>query len=150
MDRRRIIAALVEKTGIKLDEDDPAFLLVELNMLLLEHRTREAARELDSAAEKFSAVAAHNADDFVSVANEALSKFIQRTRELIAAIDTASANAKAIQAAPLPAVPAPAVSPSSPAARSSVTWVAGALWWLLPSIFGGGALVGAAAVVLLK
>jgi len=150
MDRRRLIAALVEKTGLKLDEDDPAFLLVELNLLLLDERTKEAARELDGAAEKLGAVTTRSVDDFVSVANEALSKFIQRTKELMAAIDAASAVAKASLAAPRPAlVPAPS-PPASPAAPSSAAWPAGALWWLLPSTFGAGALVGAAAIVLLK
>lgn len=146
MDRRRLVAAIVEKTGIKLDEDDPAFLLVELNLLLLEERTKEVARELDGAAEKFAAITTRNVDDFVSVANEALSKFVQRTRELTTAIEAASATTKALQSVPVPS-PIPTVAP---AAQSPSAWVTNALWWLLPSIFGGGALVGAAAVVLLK
>ena len=47
MNKRQIIAALVEKTGIKISEDDPAFLLVELNMLMLENKTGEAAKLLE-------------------------------------------------------------------------------------------------------
>jgi hypothetical protein len=36
MDRQKIIAALVERHGLKLDPHDPAFLIVDLNLLMLE------------------------------------------------------------------------------------------------------------------
>ena len=51
MNKRQLIAALVEKSGIKLTEDDPAFLLVDLNLLVLESRTSEAAIQLEAATE---------------------------------------------------------------------------------------------------
>lgn len=41
MDRRKYIAELVEKTGIRLDEDDPAFVLVLLNRLILQDQKTE-------------------------------------------------------------------------------------------------------------
>lgn len=41
MDRRKYIAELVEKTGIRLDEDDPAFVLVLLNRLVLQDQKTE-------------------------------------------------------------------------------------------------------------
>ncbi|HHG5409330.1 TPA: hypothetical protein ACPWQ6_005973 [Pseudomonas aeruginosa] len=41
MDRRKYIAELVEKTGIRIDEDDPAFVLVLLNRLILQDQKTE-------------------------------------------------------------------------------------------------------------
>ncbi|MDG5824319.1 hypothetical protein [Xylella fastidiosa] len=90
MNKRQLIAAIVEKSGIKLTEDDPAFLLVDLNLMMLEKQTSEAAKQLEAATEKFNAVTTHNVDDFVSVANEALSKFMQRTNEIKSSLDDLS------------------------------------------------------------
>ena len=41
MDRSKYIAELVEKTGIRIDEDDPAFVLVLLNRLILQDQKTE-------------------------------------------------------------------------------------------------------------
>ena len=41
MDRRKYIAALVEKTGVRFDEDDPIFAVVMLNQLILEEQKSE-------------------------------------------------------------------------------------------------------------
>lgn len=133
MNKRQLIAALVEKSGIKLTEDDPAFLLVDLNLLVLESRTSEAAIQLEAATEKFNAVTTRNVDDFVSVANEALSKFMQRTNEIKSSLDNL-----AVRPAPAGAVAASA-SPPAPTKSSPRGTL---LWWLLPLVFGGGVLVG--------
>jgi hypothetical protein len=133
VNKRQLIAALVEKSGIKLTEDDPAFLLVDLNLLVLESRTSEAAIQLEAATEKFNAVTTRNVDDFVSVANEALSKFMQRTNEIKSSLDNLSARPAPAGAVAASASP-PAPTKSSP--RGTL------LWWLLPLVFGGGVLVG--------
>ncbi len=133
MNKRQLIAALVEKSGIKLTEDDPAFLLVDLNLLVLESRTSEAAKQLEAATEKFNAVTTRNVDDFVSVANEALSKFMQRTNEIKSSLD--SLATKPVQA---PTVAASASPPESP--KSSPRGAL--LWWLLPLVFALGVLLG--------
>ena len=133
MNKRQLIAALVEKSGIKLTEDDPAFLLVDLNLLVLESRTSEAAKQLEAATEKFNAVTTRNVDDFVSVANEALSKFMQRTNEIKSSLD--SLATKPVQA---PTVAASASPPESP--KSSPRGAL--LWWLLPLVFASGVLLG--------
>lgn len=133
MNKRQLIAALVEKSGIKLTEDDPAFLLVDLNLLVLESRTSEAAKQLEAATEKFNAVTTRNVDDFVSVANEALSKFMQRTNEIKSSLDnlaTKPAQAVAVAAS---------ASPPAPAKSSTRTTL---LWWLLPLVFASGVLLG--------
>lgn len=133
MNKRQLIAALVEKSGIKLTEDDPAFLLVDLNLLVLESRTSEAAKQLEAATEKFNAVTTRNVDDFVSVANEALSKFMQRTNEIKSSLD--SLATKPVQA------PTVAASASPPAPEKSSTRGT-LLWWLLPLVFASGVLLG--------
>ena len=133
VNKRQLIAALVEKSGIKLTEDDPAFLLVDLNLLVLESRTSEAAKQLEAATEKFNAVTTRNVDDFVSVANEALSKFMQRTNEIKSSLD--SLATKPVQA---PTVAASASPPESP--KSSPRGAL--LWWLLPLVFALGVLLG--------
>ena len=133
MNKRQLIAALVEKSGIKLTEDDPAFLLVDLNLLVLESRTSEAAKQLEAATEKFNAVTTRNVDDFVSVANEALSKFMQRTNEIKSSLDNlATKPAQAVAVAASASQPAPAKSST----RTTL------LWWLLPLVFASGVLLG--------
>lgn len=136
MDKRQLIAALVEKTGIKLTEDDPAFLLVDLNLLVLESRTSEAAKQLAMATDKFNAVTTRNVDDFVSVANEALSKFMQRTNELKTALNN-------IAPTPAPTVIAPAIN----SAVEKKEPPSSLLWWLLPFLFCVGVLVGVSVTI---
>ena len=133
MNKRQLIAALVEKSGIKLTEDDPAFLLVDLNLLVLESRTSEATKQLEAATEKFNAVTTRNVDDFVSVANEALSKFMQRTNEIKGLLDNlATRPAQAATVAASALAPAPAKTST----RGNL------LWWLLPLVFAVGVCLG--------
>lgn len=40
-DRRKYIAALVEKTGVRIDEDDPIFAVVLLNQIIMEEKKTE-------------------------------------------------------------------------------------------------------------
>jgi hypothetical protein len=101
MDKRQLIAALVAKTGVKIDADDPAFLLVELNLLMLENSTHKAADNLAEKTQKFGEIATRSIDDFVSVANETLSKFIQRTNEIKSTLDTLPSPVTTSLAAPL-------------------------------------------------
>ena len=133
MNKRQLIAALVEKSGIKLTEDDPAFLLVDLNLLVLESRTSEAAIQLEAATEKFNAVTTRNVDDFVSVANEALSKFMQRTNEIKILLDNLAEK---------PAQPVAVVASANAPAPTNSGHSSTPLWWLLPLIFSVGVLVG--------
>ena len=133
MNKRQLIAALVEKSGIKLTEDDPAFLLVDLNLLVLESRTSEAAIQLEAATEKFNAVTTRNVDDFVSVANEALSKFMQRTNEIKILLDNLATRPAQVATV---AASAPAPAPTKTSPRGNL------LWWLLPLVFGVGVSLG--------
>lgn len=48
MDRNKVIAELVAKVGVKIDADDPAFLLVELNALVFAELIEPAISRLDT------------------------------------------------------------------------------------------------------
>jgi hypothetical protein len=82
MDKRHIVAALFERTGIRLDEDDPALVLVELNHIMLQRAVEKSASRIEEAAQKFSDTAANQSGDFVVLANETLAKFMARTEEI--------------------------------------------------------------------
>jgi hypothetical protein len=134
VDRRQLIAALVQKTGVKLDEDDPAFLLVDLNLMVLESREDAAAEKLATATREFNAVTTRNVDDFVAVANEALSKFMQCTNELKSAL---------VAMTPSPqSAPAAIAAPATAARVDPKAAVIAVLWWLVPLVFATGLVVG--------
>ena len=98
-----------------------------------EAKTGQAARELEAATVKFGEVTTRSVDDFVSVANEALSKFMQRTNEIRSSLDNL-----AERPAQAGAVAASANLPAPPKSSHRGTL----LWWLLPLVFGAGVLVG--------
>lgn len=125
MDRRQALAALVAKTGVRIDDDDPAFLLVELNALLLDARTDEAAQRLAGHTAKLGETMTQGVDDFVAVANEALSKFMQRTNEIKTLLDS-------VKAAPASQKPAEVQKAEPPAY----------LWWLIPGALCVGMCIG--------
>jgi hypothetical protein len=120
MEKRRLIAALVERTGIRLDEDDPAFVLVELNSLMLENSAGDAAKKIEESAKQFTEAAITQADDFVAVANETLSKFMFRTNEIKIVLDN-------FQAASL------VVAPEAVANQDKTSW---APWLIMTFMIG--------------
>jgi len=54
MDRSKLIAALVERLEVKIDQDDPAFVLVELNALVFEELVQPLLDRLDEVADSVS------------------------------------------------------------------------------------------------
>lgn len=98
-----------------------------------EVKAGQAARELEAATVKFGEVTTRSVDDFVSVANEALSKFMQRTNEIKGLLDNLAT--KPPQAATV-AASAPAPAPTKTSPRGNL------LWWLLPLVFGVGVSLG--------
>lgn len=89
MDKRNIVSELFARTGVKLDEDDPALLLVEINQIMLDQREGNIAKPLDEIARKFHETATAQADDFVRLANETLKKFGIKTNEIKALLASA-------------------------------------------------------------
>lgn len=94
-----------------------------------EVKAGQAARELEAATVKFGEVTTRSVDDFVSVANEALSKFMQRTNEIKGLLDNLAAK-------PPQAVTVAAPAPTKTSPRGNL------LWWLLPLVFGVGVSLG--------
>lgn len=92
-------------------------------------RASQAARDLEAATAKFGEVTTRSVDDFVNVANEALSKFVQRTNEIKDLLDKPVLNAS----------PAPAPMPAEPTKKEPHRTTQ---WWLFPVMFAGGVVVG--------
>jgi hypothetical protein len=56
MDRSKLIASLVESHGVKLDQDDPAFVLVELNAMVFDELTQPILDRLESTLDQLSEI----------------------------------------------------------------------------------------------
>lgn len=97
MDRNKLIGLIVEKTGIKLDPDDPAFVLVELNRITLEEAAENVALNLREAASKFEITANHSHEAHKLIAND-----LQKFGELVTSFENvtlaAIAEMKSIKA----------------------------------------------------
>jgi hypothetical protein len=144
VDQRKLISEIVEKCGIRLDPNDPAFILVELNKLVLDEYVNKIAPQLSRATDRFEAVTIRNVDDFVNVANEALSKFIQRTNELKTTLD-------ALERAGQGVTHTTTASALSVALESKYNFgFSHALWWIIPVVLSIGILIGSALSLFLK
>ena len=93
--------------------------------------------DVDASATRFQRVTTQAVDDFVAVANEALSKFIHRTNEIKAALDVI--QPASIAAAKEPAKNAPVVAPGPVEIHASS---GGRLWAIVAGAFAGGVVVG--------
>ena len=98
-----------------------------------EAKAGQAARELEAATVKFGEVTTRSVDDFVTVANEALSKFMQRTNEIKGLLDNLATRPAQVATV---AASAPAPAPSKTSTRGNL------LWWLLPLVFAVGVSLG--------
>ena len=98
-----------------------------------EAKAGQAARELEAATVKFGEVTTRSVDDFVAVANEALSKFMQRTNEIKGLLDNLATRPAQVATV---AASAPAPAPSKTSTRGNL------LWWLLPLVFAVGVSLG--------
>lgn len=98
-----------------------------------EAKASQAARELEAATAKFGETTTRSVDDFVNVANEALSKFMQRTNEIKGLLDNLATRPAQVATV---AASAPAPAPSKTSTRGNL------LWWLLPLVFAVGVSLG--------
>lgn len=129
MDKQKLIAEIVQRFDVKLDHDDPAFILVELNRLVLEDSAQKVITQITQAADKLNVVTAVRIDDVIAIANETLFKFVQKTNELKATIN-------AFQTLPEPSQPKPEKVIVANQ-QTNQQW-----WWALPSVFVIGVMVG--------
>lgn len=86
MEKADLIAAIAAKHGIRLDADDPAFLIVDLNRLVLEDKANELVRLLEEVTAK-----AHNMQQI----SDSVQKNLSQTLESVEA--TAMAMGKFAQ-----------------------------------------------------
>ena len=130
MDRRKLVAAIVERTGVKLDPDDPAFLLVELNHLMLESEAGKVAGQIELAGDKLNQATTRSLDEFVAVANETVSKFKQQTDQIRIALEGMQ-------------IPAAGQAQIAPHAATKNEASNAHQWWFSPVVFAAGVMVGA-------
>ena len=131
--REALLAELLGDMDRQLKEIDASAATLEaLRLRLLDgydEKASLAAQRLEKAAGVFEDVTTRNVDAFVSVANEALSKFVKRTNEIKDALDSLNASSnKATVIAPA------AVAPGGVSGEVAA--------WLLPLLFIGGCVVG--------
>jgi hypothetical protein len=149
-ERRRLAAALLERTGLKVDPDDPAFVLVELNRMVLQEESAKAAEAISVASANANAKLLASADAWASQSNDLLGRFAARTDELRSSLEAAANAAKPTPApftpkAPPPPRQSPAQSPG-PGRQINVSAVVGGTAALLLI----GILVGVGLMVLLS
>lgn len=77
VDRGKMVAAIVERMKVRLDEDDPAFVLIELNKLALESTANAIVDQLEPIPAKIEAAAR-------ALLDEVETKATHRTAEAIA------------------------------------------------------------------
>ncbi|MDI1298608.1 hypothetical protein [Methylotenera sp.] len=129
MDKQDVIAEIYKLTGIGLDKDDPAFLLVELNRLMLDSRADEVIIRLDQSIDKLNQERANHLNELVSTSNEVLARYIGHAREIKKTLEE-------FKLKPQEAKPSPTVIPTKEPNN--------ALTWMIPASLSIGLLLGAA------
>lgn len=81
MTKREIIDELYKNTGVKIKEDDPAFILVELNKIALRVSSNELTMQLNEASKQFNSSRIKQLNELIAVSNDAISKLIKHTNE---------------------------------------------------------------------
>lgn len=107
----------------------------------LREKIAKIPSDIDVSANRFQKITTQAVDDFVTVANEALSKFMQRTNEIKGALDAIEGAEKVAVATPvLPASPAPVVAAVEAPLQGKASQ---ALWWIIPVSVCVGIAIGA-------
>jgi hypothetical protein len=81
-----LITAVFAKTGYKITRDDPAFILVELNRLMLENEAAAIADKLSQVTDDFDKTATNNINLWIDTANQATGIFQKKISELEAKV----------------------------------------------------------------
>jgi hypothetical protein len=139
--RTKLLAGALLKDNLDNDERINAALFAAAFEELdgLSDRLSRIPTDVDASADRFQRITTQAVDDFVLVANEALSKFMQRTNEIKAALEPL--QQPIALAPPQPPIVPPAAPPASPA---SATTHIDALWRIIPASIAFGIFLGAA------
>src|SRR5260221_8830238 len=81
MDKSRLSVIVYKRTGFPLDEEDPAFVLVELNRVVLEELIDESAGRI---AERLDTLPERIRSSGIALAAEVSSQGMQRVTEMLA------------------------------------------------------------------
>jgi hypothetical protein len=84
VDQNRLIAEVMQRTGIRLSPDDPAFVIVELNRLAFEDLIERAGERLDPLAERIDKAARLAATEVTRSTLRSISEDTREARALIA------------------------------------------------------------------
>jgi hypothetical protein len=82
-----LITAVFAKTGFKISRDDPAFILVELNRLILENEAAALSDKLALVTKNFDKTATDNVNLWIDTANQATGIFQKKILELEAKVN---------------------------------------------------------------
>lgn len=85
LDRKRMVAEVAAKLQIRLDEDDPAFVLVELNKFALEEGAASLVSQIAPLGDRFEASAKLAAEQIIGASLQQIAGAGQAERERIAA-----------------------------------------------------------------
>ena len=142
MAKSKLLAAALLKD--ELDEDDKihaALFSVAFEELDdLRKKLAQIPLDVDASASRFQKITTQAVDDFVTVANEALSKFMQRTKEMSATLDAIERAGRGVVAPP---TPAPAVAAVAPQIQATNNANNATLWVIIPAVVFVGILIGA-------
>lgn len=144
-----MIAELMNRTGIRLSSDDPAFVIVELNRLSIEQVLTQASTRLDAIAPAIETAARKAAVDITRASLGGISAETTMARATLAAegeqaIERVKLAALVAQRAEAEAIERLAQSERS-ASRRLISLLAGTVALLLSiGIFGAGVWVGQA------
>lgn len=135
--RSKLLAGALLKDGLDSDERMNAALFAAAFEELdgLSDRLSRIPTDIDVAADRFQRITTQSVDDFVSVANEALSKFMQRTNEIKTALEPL--QQPVVVAAPEVVIAPPTVAPVPPPPAID------ALWRIIPASIVTGIIIGA-------
>jgi hypothetical protein len=139
--RTKLLAGALLKDGLDSDDRIHAALFAAAFEELdgLSDRLSRIPTDIDASADRFQRITTLAVDDFVSVANEALSKFMQRTNEMKALLEP-------VQQPVAPPIQQAVIAPpaAAPVAEKSSARVSDALWRLIPISIAFGIVLGAA------
>jgi hypothetical protein len=139
--RTKLLAGALLKDGLDSDDRIHAALFAAAFEELdgLSDRLSRIPTDIDASADRFQRITTLAVDDFVSVANEALSKFMQRTNEMKALLEP-------VQQPVAPPIQQAVIAPpaAAPVAEKSSAKVSDALWRFIPISIAFGIVLGAA------
>lgn len=135
--RSKLLAGALLKDGLDNDDKIHAALFSAAFEELdgLSERLGKIPTDIDASANRFQRITTQAVDDFVAVANEALSKFMQRTNEIKAALEPLQQ--------PVAVVVPQVVTPPPPVAARPATKQSDALWRVIPASVASGIIIGA-------